>query len=332
MRITAYGDRLLDDLDRLDWPEPIKLMQRNWIGRSVGAHIDFRRSPTTRSRADPGLHHPTGHPVRGDLPGAGPGAPAGRRADPGGLAGGDPGRLDRRARRPRCGGRGYRRRPRPRPTWSGRRRARRRPASSPARTRPTRRPARRSRSSSPTTCWPGTAPARSWRCPAQDERDWEFAELFDLPIVRTVQPPDGFDGKAYTGDGPAINSAAPERDLDLDGLGVAEAKARDHRLAGGERARRRARSPTGCATGCSAGSATGVSRSRSSTTRPAADRAAGVDAAGRAARSGRLLAPDLRPGPTPTPSRRPRCRAAGTGWRSSWTWATGRSVTPGKPT
>ena len=41
MRITAYGDRLLDDLDTLDWPEPVKLMQRNWIGRSTGAHIDF---------------------------------------------------------------------------------------------------------------------------------------------------------------------------------------------------------------------------------------------------------------------------------------------------
>ena len=42
--------------------------------------------------------------------------------------------------------------------------------------------------------------------PGQDERDWEFAEVFDLPIVRTVQPPEGFDGKAFTGDGPAINS------------------------------------------------------------------------------------------------------------------------------
>jgi len=41
MRITAYGDRLLDDLDRLDWPEPIKLMQRNWIGRSEGARVRF---------------------------------------------------------------------------------------------------------------------------------------------------------------------------------------------------------------------------------------------------------------------------------------------------
>ncbi|MFM7047019.1 MAG: leucine--tRNA ligase [Actinomycetota bacterium] len=41
MRITAYADRLLDDLERLDWPESIKLMQRNWIGRSEGARVKF---------------------------------------------------------------------------------------------------------------------------------------------------------------------------------------------------------------------------------------------------------------------------------------------------
>ena len=42
MRITAYADRLLEDLDRLDWPESVKTMQRNWIGRSEGALISFR--------------------------------------------------------------------------------------------------------------------------------------------------------------------------------------------------------------------------------------------------------------------------------------------------
>jgi leucyl-tRNA synthetase len=40
-RITAYAERLLEDLDLVDWPEPIKLMQRNWIGRSEGAEIAF---------------------------------------------------------------------------------------------------------------------------------------------------------------------------------------------------------------------------------------------------------------------------------------------------
>jgi leucyl-tRNA synthetase len=41
MRITKYADRLLADLDGLDWPDPIKLMQRNWIGRSTGAEVEF---------------------------------------------------------------------------------------------------------------------------------------------------------------------------------------------------------------------------------------------------------------------------------------------------
>lgn len=42
LRITAYAERLLDELNELDWPEGIKLLQRNWIGRSEGAEIDFK--------------------------------------------------------------------------------------------------------------------------------------------------------------------------------------------------------------------------------------------------------------------------------------------------
>lgn len=42
LKITAYADRLLDDLELVDWPESIKEMQRNWIGRSVGANIEFK--------------------------------------------------------------------------------------------------------------------------------------------------------------------------------------------------------------------------------------------------------------------------------------------------
>ncbi|MBQ7463542.1 MAG: leucine--tRNA ligase, partial [Lachnospiraceae bacterium] len=41
LKITEYGDRLLDDLDRLDWPEKVKKMQTEWIGRSYGAEVDF---------------------------------------------------------------------------------------------------------------------------------------------------------------------------------------------------------------------------------------------------------------------------------------------------
>jgi leucyl-tRNA synthetase len=44
LRITAYAERLLDDLKLVDWPEPIKKMQRDWIGRSEGAEVDFKLS------------------------------------------------------------------------------------------------------------------------------------------------------------------------------------------------------------------------------------------------------------------------------------------------
>jgi leucyl-tRNA synthetase len=58
--------------------------------------------------------------------------------------------------------------------------------------------------------------------PGQDQRDWDFAKRFDLPIIRTVRPPDDWDGEAYVGQGEAINSANDE--ISLNGLGVAEAK------------------------------------------------------------------------------------------------------------
>src|SRR5258705_6699186 len=54
--------------------------------------------------------------------------------------------------------------------------------------------------------------------PSEDERDWAFAEQFGLPIVRTVQPPEGWTDGAYTADGPRINSGF------LDGMTMAEAK------------------------------------------------------------------------------------------------------------
>ncbi len=56
--------------------------------------------------------------------------------------------------------------------------------------------------------------------PGQDQRDWDFAAKYDLPIIRTVQPPDDFEGEAYVGEGPAINSDF------LNGLQIEAAKKR----------------------------------------------------------------------------------------------------------
>ena len=63
------------------------------------------------------------------------------------------------------------------------------------------------------------APGPSWQSPDKTKRDWEFAEVFGLDIIRTVEPPPDWDGNAYTGDGPAINSNF------LDGLHIESAKA-----------------------------------------------------------------------------------------------------------
>ena len=48
LKITAYADRLLDDLELVDWPESIKDMQRNWIGKSIGANVEFTVKGTNR--------------------------------------------------------------------------------------------------------------------------------------------------------------------------------------------------------------------------------------------------------------------------------------------
>src|SRR5215469_4197013 len=102
LRITAYAERLISDLDHLDWPEPIKTMQRNWIGASDGAMIDFQvagrpdaviRAFTTRPDTLPGAtylvlapehpmvdeltaaHWPPGTPASWQNPEAGTSAP-----------------------------------------------------------------------------------------------------------------------------------------------------------------------------------------------------------------------------------------------------------------
>lgn len=229
MRITAYGDRLLDDLDKLDWPEPIKLMQRNWIGRSIGAHIEFPTSAgdsgavgeprinvfTTRPDTIFGATYLVLAPEHALVDDLVPSAwPSGTRdAWTGGQAS------------PRAAVAGYRK-------------------VAAAKTDMERQAETKEKTgvfigayaTNPVTgaqipifiadyVLAGYGTGAIMAVPGQDERDWAFAEVFDLPIVRTVRPAEGFDGKAYTGEGPAINSAAPERGLNLDGLGVAEAKA-----------------------------------------------------------------------------------------------------------
>ncbi|MFG1870945.1 leucine--tRNA ligase [Micromonospora arborensis] len=221
MRITAYGDRLLDDLDSLDWPEPIKLMQRNWIGRSTGAHVDFPTATepvrvfTTRPDTVFGATYmvlaPEHELVDALVPAAWPDGT--RDTWTGGHAS------------PREAVEAYRK-------------------AAAAKTDVERQSDTKEKTgvfigayaTNPVTggqipifiadyVLAGYGTGAIMAVPAQDERDWAFAEVFELPIVRTVQPAEGFDGKAYTGDGPAINSAAPERGLDLNGLGVADAKA-----------------------------------------------------------------------------------------------------------
>ncbi|MEZ5237230.1 MAG: leucine--tRNA ligase [Acidimicrobiales bacterium] len=215
MRITAYADRLIDDLDTLDWPEPIKIMQRNWIGRSHGARVRFptpagdlvvfTTRPDTLFGATFMVVAPE-HPIVDALvPDAWPEATV--AAWTGGAA--TPGEAVRAYQR-----------------------------AAQAKSSVARQEVNREKSGVFTGSF-ATNPVNGAQIPifiadyvlmdygtgaimavpAQDERDWEFAEQFELPIVRTVRPPEGWEGKAFVGDGPAMNSAF------LDGLGVDDAKA-----------------------------------------------------------------------------------------------------------
>ncbi len=229
MRITAYADRLIDDLDLLEWPESIKLMQRNWIGRSSGARVDFPTVQGAHDRARP-LGPITVFTTRPDtLFGATYMvlAPEHPLADV--LTSGSwPEDIQ--------------------PEWTG-------GAATPAEALAAYRQEAQSKTEverqtegkEKTGVFTGSYavnPVNGERIPVfvadyvlmgygtgaimavpgQDERDWEFAEKFGLPIVRTVAPPEGWTGEAYTGDGPAINSANDT--VSLNGLGVAEAKER----------------------------------------------------------------------------------------------------------
>ena len=65
MRISAYSDRLLQGLDKIDWPEPLKDMQKNWIGKSKGAIIRFKvynkNEHIEKMKSIPDYNYPSDH-------------------------------------------------------------------------------------------------------------------------------------------------------------------------------------------------------------------------------------------------------------------------------
>jgi leucyl-tRNA synthetase len=204
-RVTDYAQRLLDNMDDLHWPERVLTLQRNWIGRSEGAHVDFvvegHAEPVTVYTTRPDtLFGATFFVVAADARLAEElCAPEQREAfesyreqvnreteidrlsterEKTGVF------LGRHAVNPLNGERI--------PVWAA----------------------------DYVLADYGTGAIMA--VPAQDQRDWEFATRFELPIVRTVQPPEGWEGEAWTGEGPAINSSNDE--VSLDGMQVDEAK------------------------------------------------------------------------------------------------------------
>jgi len=218
LRITAYADRLIADLDLVDWPEPVKAMQRNWIGRSHGASIGFPIDDsddrievfTTRPDTIFGATYMVLAPEHSLVESlVAPAWPDGtKEAWTGGAAAPSEAVDDYRSRASR-------------------------------KSELERQTAVKDKTGvftgsfcvNPANDEPipifiadyvlmGYGTGAIMAVPGQDERDWEFAEQFELSILRTVQPADGFDGDAYLGDGPAINSGF------LDGLGIDDAKTR----------------------------------------------------------------------------------------------------------
>jgi leucyl-tRNA synthetase len=201
LRITAYAERLEKDLEELDWPTGIVEMQRNWIGRSEGAVVKFAiRNPkseievfTTRPDTIFGATYivlAPEHPLVDVVT-----TPKHRKEiDEYRNRAKLKSELERTALEKEKTGvftGGY--------------------AINPA-------------TKKQIPIWIADYAILSYgtgaimAVPGQDERDWEFAEVYKLPIIRTVQPQDGSIKKAYTGDGPAINSDF------LNGLYVEDAK------------------------------------------------------------------------------------------------------------
>ena len=202
LRITSYADRLEADLDGVNWPEPVKMMQRNWVGRSEGAHVDFDvdgleeklRVFTTRPDTLFGATYMVLAPEH-ELVDSITQAQFRTAVDAYRKVAAGKTDIDRMSESKVKTGvftGGY--------------------ALNPA-------------TNTQIPIWiadyvlAGYGTGAIMAVPGGDERDWDFAEVYDLPIIRTVQPAEGFEGKAYTGDGAAINSGF------LDGLEINEAKA-----------------------------------------------------------------------------------------------------------
>ena len=200
MRITAYADRLLADAEGLDWPISTVEMQKNWIGRSDGAEIEFTTEHTSQkikvftTRPDT-IFGATYLVLAPEHPSVALVTNPDKKKDVDRYLA-DTLRKDERDRtasREKTG------------VFTG------------------------SRALNPATgtfipVWVadhvlmGYGTGAIMAVPGQDDRDWEFAEKFDLPIVRTVQPPADFQGKAFLDDGQAVNSGF------LNGLFVEPAK------------------------------------------------------------------------------------------------------------
>ncbi len=217
LKITEYADRLLDGLDDLDWPHSTKEMQRNWIGRSEGAEIDFEifghreerlRVFTTRPDTLFGATYMVlspEHPLVLKVTTA-------EHVDEveayiqNASQKSDLERTDLQKDKTGVQTGGYAVNPatdKKIPVWIA------------------------------DYVLSGYGTGAIMAVPGQDERDWEFAEIYDLPIIRTVEPPEDFDGKAFTGEGPAVNSDF------LNGLYVKDAKEKMIEWLEGEGAGRR---------------------------------------------------------------------------------------------
>jgi leucyl-tRNA synthetase len=210
-KITDYAQELLDGLDELEktWPDRVVTAQRNWIGRSEGAHVDFaiagREEPVTVYTTRPDTIFGTTFMVV---------------AVDAALAE----ELVTDAQRPAF--EAYREEVRKASEIE--RLATDRPKTGVdlgvTATNPV--------TGEQIPVWAtdyvladyGTGAVMG--VPGGDQRDWEFATAMGLPIVRTTEVPEGFEGEAYAGEGPAINSPAPgvTSGLTLNGLSVADAK------------------------------------------------------------------------------------------------------------